>query len=678
MNQPAKLPLGAACLFLAAQAFSQTSTSQAPTADKASAYYNYSMGHLYAELAGSYGNRGEYVNKAIEHYKAAMKLDPGNGYLFEELTDLYIQAGKLRDAVSEAEDLLKQNPDNIDARKILGRIYTRLIGDPQQGKINEEMVRKSIDQYQKITQTDPSDVESWLTLGRLYRVQNNSVEAEKAYKKAMDLDAGNEEALTGLAMVYSDVGDTKRSIEMLRLVTERNPSAQSLAMLASSYEQMRDYKSAAEVLRRALELRPDNSRIKRALAQNLLYSDKLDEALKIYNQLAGEDPRDAQIQLRISEIYRQKRDFTKARAALAKARELDKDSLEVRYDEINLLEAEGKNDQAIATLQALVDETAKKSYSGSEKATRAMLLERLGMMYRNANKSQPAIAAFRQIADLDPENAGRAAVQIIETYRAAKDFVKAQEEAEAALRKFPKDRSVKVEHASLLADMGKVDAAVAALKSLTGGDKDRETWLAIAQVYEKGKRYSEMAEALDSAEQLSDSPAEKETVFFSRGAMYERMKNFESAEREFRKVLEMNPQNAGALNYLGYMFADRNIRLEEAQQLISKALEIDPGNGAYLDSLGWAYYRLNRLPEAENLLLQALGKIGRDPTVHDHLGDVYMRQGKLREAITQWQASIKEWESSAQSEQDPAEIAKVAKKLENARVRLAKETSNRQ
>lgn len=664
--------------FIAVVSLFPAAAQTASKPDKAAAYYNFAMGHLYAELAQAYGHKGEYVNKAIEHYKTAMKLDPSNGYLFEELTDFYIQAGKLRDAVLDAEEMLRQSPSNLDARRILGRIYTRLIGDAQQGKINEKMLRNSIEQYQKITEADPKDIESWLALGRLYRVSGSSVDSEKAYKKAIELEANNEEALTGLAMVYSDVGDTKRAIEMLRLVTERNPSTRTLAALAGSYEQMRDYASAVEVLKRAIELGSDNGgRLKRALAQNLLYADKLEEALKLYNEIAAAEPNDPQVQLRLSEIYRQKRDFAKARAALAKAKALDKDSLEVRYDEVNLLEAEGKTDQATTLLKGMLDETAKKSYSVSEKATRLMLLERLGMLYRGAGHYQQAVAAFREMAAVDETQGARSSMQVVETWRTAKDYKQAQEEADAALKKFPEDRTVKVVHASLLAEMGKVDAGVAEMRALLKGDKDREIWLAIAQLYEKGKRFPEMEKALDTAERLSGSSPEKEAVAFMRGAMYEKMKKYDAAEAEFRKVLQLNPKNAGALNYLGYMLADRNVRLEEAQKLISQALELDPDNGAYLDSLGWAYYRLNKLPEAENLLVQALARIGKDPTVHDHLGDVYFKQGKLREAIGQWQQSLKEWESSPQHDQDPVEVAKIQRKLEDAKVRLARETGSK-
>ena len=127
-----------------------------------------------------------------------------------------------------------------------------------------------------------------------------------------------------------------------------------------------------------------------------------------------------------------------------------------------------------------------------------------------------------------------------------------------------------------------------------------------------------------------------------RGAMYEKMKDFDRAEAEFRKVLAIDPDNASALNYLGYMFADRGVRLDEAHKLISRALELEPQNGAYLDSLAWVNYHQNKLAEAENLLLRALERIGKDPTVHDHLGDVYLKQGKTRTPSSQWQASLKE------------------------------------
>ncbi len=219
------------------------------------------------------------------------------------------------------------------------------------------------------------------------------------------------------------------------------------------------------------------------------------------------------------------------------------------------------------------------------------------------------------------------------------------------------------------------------VKKLIDGKNDRETYKALAEIYEKGKRFDDMAKALDAMEKLSDKKQDKEDVWFLRGAMFERMKKVDPAEAQFRKILDIDPNNAPALNYLGYMLADRNLRLPEAVQYIIKALDQEPNNGAYLDSLGWAYFKMGKLDEAEENMRRAVERTPRDPSILDHFGDVLLRQSKLKEAIVEWQASLKEWELSSPAELEPAEMAKVKNKLESAKVRLAKEgapNSNKQ
>ncbi len=657
-----------------AQAAAGAKPAPNPAVDKSAAYYHYSLGHMYAELAATFNNRGDYFTKAIENYRLALKADPGANYVSEELSDLYVQSGRLREAVTDAEEALKQNPNDINSRKLLARIYARLIGESQQNRVDETYLRKAIEQYSKIAQAEPKDADAWLMLGRLQKLAQNSVESEKSYKKALEIDPESEDALTGLAMVYADLGDTKHAAEMLKRVTDKNPSGRSLAALASAYEQMREYGLAAETLKKAVEATPGNADLQRALAQNLMLADQLDEALKVYQELVTEEPKDIQSQLRISQIYRQKRDFAKAHLAADKAKEAEPNNIEVRYNEVNLLEAEGKTSEALAQMKQLVESSAKKTYNPSEKGNRVLLLERLGVMYRAAEQYPQAVEVFRQIQELDPEMAGRGSIQIVETYRQAKDLPKAEKEAQSALAKNNADRGLRSVYAAVLADAGKSDAAVAEMKKLLADKKDRETYISLAQIYDKTKRYTEMAQAIDDAEKLSQGKEEKETVVFMRGAMFEKMKKYDVAETEFRKVIEMNPDNASALNYLGYMFADRGVKLPEALDLIQKALEREPGNPAYLDSLGWVYFRMGKLPEAETQLTASLEKMSKDPTVHDHLGDVLFKEGKIKEAIAQWERSLKEWDITPPADQEQTEIAKVHKKVEGAKVKLAQET----
>jgi tetratricopeptide (TPR) repeat protein len=648
--------------------------------DKAAAYYNFAMGHLYSEMAAAYGNRGEYVNKAIEHYQTALKLDPSATFLSEELTDLYIQSGQLARAVTEAEDLLKQNPDNLDARRVLGRIYARMIGDGNTGKIDEKMLNKSIEQFSIITSKDVKDTDSWLTLGRLYRVAHKSPEAENAFKKALESDPENDEALTGLAMVYSDLGDTKRAAEMLKRAGDKRPDVNTFARLAGFYENMRDFADAAEAWKKAIPLAQDaeQQKLRMQLGLDLVAARKYDEALALYSSLQKDDPKDVDIPWQLTEIYRQKGQFDKAQEQLAKAKQLDPGNLDVRYSEVNLLDAQGRTEAAINTLNSMLEDTLKSNPSDADKARRALLYERLGTLYRSANKVDQAVNAFRQIPPGDAESVcgspGCAWVEVIDTYLNGHNLKAALQEADAAKKKFPEDRQVIVEHATVLGDMNRTDDAVAELRGLMKGDKNREMLIMIAQMYEKGKRFKDEEQSLNDAFALSNSPAEKANVEFVRGAMYERMKNYEAAESSFRKVIEAEPDNANALNYLGYMLADRNVKLDEAQKLVARAVELDPTNGAYLDSLGWVYYRQNQLNQAEANLQKAIERLSTDPTVHDHLGDVYLKQGKVKEAILQWQASLNEWKSSPPAEADSEEVAKVSRKLENAKTRIAKES----
>ena len=318
--------------------------------------------------------------------------------------------------------------------------------------------------------------------------------------------------------------------------------------------------------------------------------------------------------------------------------------------------------------------TAKKTYTAQEKGNRVVLLERLGVLYRTNEKYPEAVASFREISEVDPDLGARSQAQVIDTYRLAKMYDKALTEADAGIAKYPNDRVIHAVRASVLAETGRSDEAAAELQKLLDGKSDRETYISLAQVYEKAKNYPEMAKAIDAADKLSTNKDDKESIAFMRGAMYEKLKNYDDAEKAFRQVLALNPKNSSALNYLGYMLADRNTRLPEAQEMISKAVELEPNNGAYLDSLGWVYYRLGKLDEAETYLRRALEKFSKDPTIHDHLGDVYAKEGKLKDAITHWQNSLTEWDNAAPSERDPVEVAKIQKKLENARVRLAKES----
>lgn len=645
--------------------------------NKANAYYHAALGHLYAELAAQYGGRGEYISKAIENYKLAMVADPDTPALAQELAELYSQSGQLRSATSEFEEAVRRNPNDLNARRILGRFYTQRIREGQQGRPNLDMLRQAIAQFEAVGERAPKDIDNWILLGRLQKLSQNSSAAERAYKKAMEVDPENEDALTGLAIVYSDLGDTLNASQMLKRVVDRNPNLRTLTALAAAYEQMKEHKLAADTYKRAYEMNREQPDLKRAYAAALFTAEDYDEAMKLFDELQMEDPNDLLALLRLSQIHRQKRDYSKAHEFARRARKIDPNNLEILYNEVGLLEAEGKMQDAVARLREILDGMPKRPDSIADKSNRVILLERLGYLYRVTEQTAKAVATYREIAEIEPSSAAKTAAQVVDAYRAGKDYPSAEKEMKEALQKYPNDRIVKLLAANVNTDLMRFKEAEVLLRSLLDGKNDRDTYIALAQVHEKAKNWSRMAEALDQAEKLSSNDEEIEGVVFMRGAMYERQKKYDLAEAEFKRVLKLNPKSTSALNYLGYMLADRNMRLQEALDMIKKAVDEEPHNSAFLDSLGWVYFRLNKLDEAADLLEQSIKMGSRDATVHDHLGDVYFSQNKLKEAIAQWERSIAEWQSNSPAEADPTEVEKLQKKVEGAKVRLARETTNR-
>src|SRR5271156_4388683 len=240
----------------------------------------------------------------------------------------------------------------------------------------------------------------------------------------------------------------------------------------------------------------------------------------------------------------------------------------------------------------------------------------------------------------------------------------------------PKDKSVQLMLAGQLADTNRAEAGIKQAKAqLKGNADDRDVNLVLAQIYTRLRRWKEAADEIDAAEVLSTKQDDKIYIYFLRGALDERQKHYDSAEEQFRKILALDSNNSMTLNYLGYMLGDRGIKLDDALSMVQKAVQLDPQNGAYLDSLGWVYFKMGQYALAEANLHKAIERISKDPQVHDHLGELYEKTGRLKMAASPWEQSLQEYARTIAADAEPADISKVQKKLDTARVKLAKEES---
>ena len=136
-----------------------------------------------------------------------------------------------------------------------------------------------------------------------------------------------------------------------------------------------------------------------------------------------------------------------------------------------------------------------------------------------------------------------------------------------------------------------------------------------------------------------ESPKDTDTLF-TLADVYADAGRGPDAERVLRQILAVEPMNAGALNYLGYLLAVRGEQLDEAIQLVQRALKEEPDNGAYLDSLGWAYFRRGNLDEAEKYLVAAVKQMPENSEIQEQLGDVLARKGRYADAVAAWTRAL--------------------------------------
>ena len=626
---------------------------------RAEAYYHFALARLLEE-------NGDFT-KAIDEYKKAIQQDPQSSYVYIELANAYLRHRRVRDAVQEAENAIRLNGDNLDGHKLLGTIYLSIIGneDSNRNPASSEYLKKAIQEYEIICRLDGSDTNSLLTLGKLYHYDGQTDKAIASLTKLLELVPSSENGLSNLARIYSDQGNLKEAINVFKKALEANPaSPRILAELALTYDQNKDYKNAIETYKKAIELDEDSLDLRKGLAQALLEDNQDEQAEKEYLKILEADPDEGSAYLRLGQIYRKRRDYEKALENFNKANTILVGSLEVPFHIATLYEELGKFEKAEERFQQLLKLTEKPAgnYSPAEIQNRSIFLTHAGYLAQQLEKYPQAVEYFTELKSLSPENASKAEGYIIDAYRASKQFDKALASCEKALKANPEDKDLKLLHADILAENGNSEQAIKNLQQmLTNSEEDAKIYSYVVQIYQRDKKFKEAEKALVGSEKYFKN---KESYFFMLGALYEREKDYDKAESAFKRVLELNPKHAAALNYLGYMWADRDVRLQEALELLKKAVDLEPNNGAYLDSLGWAYFRLNEMEQAENYLKKALDRVRKDPTIHEHLGDVYYRKGQYDEARHAWELSLS-------YNQDEEESRKIQKKVDDLKVKLA-------
>ncbi len=639
--------------------------SQADQSKRAEAYTDFMLGHL-AEQQFDETGKSELASQAIEYYQKAHALD-SDAAITERLAEVYAASQRTDEAIRQAKSALEQDPDNLAAHRLLARIYIHNLGDMNPDSGQKEMISLAVEQLKAVQRLDPTDVESQLWLAHLYGFQNKPQQTEQVLRGILSHSADNEGALEQLSQLYLDEGRPQDAISVLKNAASSSNSAALYDLLGTAYAKSNNFPGAEEAFQRAVTLEPDEASHRKGLAQALLSDHKYEQALSQYERLTKIEPDNPENYLRMSQIYRHLNQLDKSENNLMQAKKYAPGSLEVMYNEALLYEAQARYKDAIQVLSdAIAGVKAQQQEGQPAPNALTILYEQLGMAYRQSGDFSSAERSFEDMQQLGPASQKRGELLLIDTYRTSGDIKRAIAEAEKARTADPADQSLAVTYAMLLGDNGQTDDATKVLRSLIHGNQtDRETYLDLAQIEERGKRYADAQTDANKALSMSQDDSDKETVWFLLGSIYDGQKQYDQAEQMFRKALAINPHDAMVLNYYGYMLADRGIRLDEAITMIRSAVVEDPTNGAYLDSLGWAYYKQGNLAEAQQYLQQAVSHSANDPTVLGHLGEVYAKLGQTGRAEQTWEKALVYWHKALPADYEAEKVSDLVTKLKN-------------
>ena len=610
------------------------------------------------------------IDGAIAAYKRAITLDAQAADVVAELADLYLRQNRVPEAIAAGEQALKIAPSNRGAHQVLGTIYASLAtggtgrGQNQRGsaETERENMTKAIQHLEQAIEgpVGRADANLRATLARLYVGSSAFDKAIPLLAELVKQEPQWQDGATLLVEAYAAAGRSEDALTFLEEAVKQDPDL--LPTLADFYGRDRRWRDAATAYEQALKVSPRSFDLRVRYASMLLNTGGRDDAVKA---------RDA---LREALSTRATDERALYLSSLAERRSGDLDAAESAAR--RLIAQNGRNPRGFAALsealeerrryQAVVDALAPamSNFRSGQDASSSLtlLLPHLGFAYLQVGQFDKAVGTFeeaRKLAPRDPSLTG----YLIQAQMSARNFSAAAELARQARAQDPDNLVLARLEAQALRQGGKGDQAVSLLEGVVQKHADDpDAYVALAELYNEANRGAQAVKVLQDAQIRFPSES---ALTFELAAVLEKQKKYSESEAVFRQLIAKEPAHAGALNYLGYMLAERGERLDESIVLIQRALKIDPDNGSYLDSLGWAYFKGGKLDLAEEQLKRASDQLLTNSVVQDHYGDVLARMGRPDQAIAAWTRALA-------GDGDSIDRAEIDKKIKSARGKLPK------
>jgi len=609
------------------------------------------------------------VDGAVQAYRDAAERDVSSGEMLAELAELYRIRDRVDEAIPTANDALEREPDNLTAHRTLGLIYAARLG---QQNLSAQETASAIEHLEQARRTILPDLNVELTLARVYLTANRSDDAIPLLEALVEEEVGFTEGGLLLSYAYERASRVDDAVTMLEgVINSGRPSSRVLRRLGELYGRVDRWSDAVDAYELATGRNPRSSGAQRELANALLQDGKTERARDVLHQLSTVRPDDVAVLYQLSEVERALGNFEEATAVARRLIQVKPDGLLGPSALAEVYVRQHNYRDAITTLETAVDPPDQDDVTQDDPAARrgrrqtlqvARMLGRIGYAYTQLQEHDPAIEAYKMAIDLVPTSLAYGA-RLVQAHLDAGRITDATTALEGLRSHHPDNLTVTRLEARILGEGGDVKGGVDVLRdALDENERDPTAHLALAEFYSTYDRFDDAVDALESARvRFPDNLS----ILFQLGATLEQDDRHAEAERAFRGVLERDSDHAAALNYLGYMLADRGEQLEESVALLLLAIEIDPRNGAYQDSLGWAYFKLDRLELAETYLRTASEQMVWNSVIQDHFGDLLSKLGRHAEAIAAWEAALA-------GDREDVDVSNIERKIRESRQHLGR------
>lgn len=316
-------------------------------------------------------------------------------------------------------------------------------------------------------------------------------------------------------------------------------------------------------------------------------------------------------------------------------------SSDARQLYVNYLEKSPDNVSLKRALHDLKNNVRASSYITSEKDAIAEIFYTAANFLMQDNIRRPATAYLR-FANYMKKNYNISDFLLGQIFEADEYYDGALERYGRVAKNHPLYFTARLQMAWVLEKMDKLDEAIDAMKSLVVSfPENQEVLGALGDINRMNSRFVEAGKFYTKyIDSLSEFKGKHWSIFYTRGISYEQAKQWEQAEADFLKALELRPDQPQVLNYLAYSWVDMGMNIEKARAMLERAVELRPYDGYIVDSLGWALYRMGDMPKAVEYLEKAVLLQTDDWAINDHLGDAYWAVGRKYEARFQWRHAL--------------------------------------